>query len=95
MGWLIGGIALYLLYTNGALGTLGARPRLATQLTNKLPGGFTIGLPIPSGWRVWQFPDGSQIIIQPGAPTGPGGWVQGTKDGAPVWFNEQTGQVQQ
>lgn len=93
-GWLILGAVAYYLYTHGGIGSLGQRAVRDTQILQKLPGGFTIGLPIPRGWRVWRLPDGSQVVIQPGAATSPGGWVQGTHDGMPVWFNEQTGQIQ-
>lgn len=93
LGWLLILGAIYYVYTHGGLQALGQRPMLDTQINQRLPGGFTIGLPIPSGWRVWRLADGSQVIIQPGAATAPGGWVQGTHNGQLVWFNEQTGAI--
>lgn len=94
-GWLIlAAVAYYLLTHPGTLGMLGQRAVLDTKIDQQLPGGWVIGAPIPQGWRVWRLPDGSQVIIQAGAATAPGGWVQGTHNGALVWFNEQTGQIQ-
>lgn len=96
MQWLILAAVAYYFYTHGglsALGTLGQRPIQDTKIQQALPGGFTVGLPIPPGWRVWRLGDGSQVIIQPGAATSPGGWVQGEHNGMLVWFNEQTGEM--
>lgn len=94
MQWLLIIAALYYLYTHGGLAALGQRPVRDIKIDQTLPGGFVIGLPIPHGWRVWRLADGSQVIIQSGAATGPGGWVQGTHNGQWVWFNEQTGEIQ-
>ena len=94
MGWLILVVVAYYLYTQGGLGALGSRPVRDTTIQQRLPGGISIGLPIPQGWRVYRLADGSQVIIRPGAATAPGGWVQATKNGQTVWFNENTGQVQ-
>ena len=95
MQWLIVAAVLYYLYTHGGLSGIGGqRPVPDTKIAQKLPGGFVIGLPIPQGWRVWRLADGSQVIIEPGAQTAPGGWVQCTHNGECVLFNEQTGQMQ-
>ena len=95
MQWIILAAIAYYLYTQGGLSGIGGpRPQLDTVLNQRLPGGFVIGVPIPQGWRVYRLADGSQVIIKPGAATAPSGWVQGTHNGALVWFNEQTGQVQ-
>ena len=94
MQWIIlAAIALYL-YTQGGFSGLGQRPQLDTVLNQRLPGGFVIGVPIPQGWRVYRLADGSQVIIQPGAATAPGGWVQAQHNGELIWFNEQTGEIQ-
>ena len=92
-GWILLALAVYYLYTHGGLPALGQRPVADTKIDQRLPGGWVIGAPIPQGWRVWRLPDGSQVIIQAGAATAPGGWVQGTHNGELVWFNEQTGEI--
>lgn len=94
LGWLVLLGVGYYLYTHGGLPVLGQRPQLDTTIQQRLPGGVTIGLPIPAGWRVYRLADGSQVVIQAGAATAPGGWVQAVHNGQVIWFNEQTGQLQ-
>lgn len=95
IGWLIlAGAAYYYLTQGGSLGTFGLRPVQDTQILTPITGGFSVAMPIPPGWTVWRLGDGSQVTIQPGAVTAPGGWVQGTHAGQQVWFNTTTGQMQ-
>lgn len=92
MRWLLLAGAAWYLYTCGGLPLFSGAVR-DTEIRQTLPGGYAVGMPIPHGWRVWRLRDGSQVVIQPGAQTAPGGWVQGTHNGQLVWFNETTGQL--
>ena len=99
MAYVLGALLLWYLATHGG-GFTGlnlpvfTRTTRDTKMDQTLPGGIVIGLPIPEGWRVYRLSDGSQVVIQPGAATAPGGWVQGTHNGQWVWFNETTGELQ-
>ena len=95
MPWLILALIAYYLYTQGALPLAlpGQRPMPVDVIDMPLPGGIVLGTPLPSGWRAWRLPDGSQVIVRPGMATAPGGWLLAEHRGQRVWFNEQTGQI--
>ena len=95
MQWLILAAIVYYLYTHGGLPGLGQRPVPTTTIDTPMPGGIVLGLPLPPGYRAYRLSDGSQVLIAPNAPQAPGGWVQATRAGQLVWFNETTGQIQQ
>ena len=98
MGYVLGALLLWYLATRGSLTGLNLptfnRPMRDTKMDQTLPGGIVVGLPIPQGWRVYRLADGSQAVIRPGAATAPGGWVQATRNGQLVWFNETSGELQ-
>ena len=95
MQWLILAAIVYYLYTQGGLSIPGQRPVPITTIDTLMPGGIVLGLPLPPGYRAYRLADGTQVLISPNAPQAPGGWVQATRAGELIWFNETTGQVEQ
>ena len=94
MNWLILGAIAYYLWTQGTFSGLSlGRPLPDTGLDTQLPGGLVIKTPLPTGWRAYRLPDGSQVLIRPNARAAPGGWVEATRNGEVIWFNENTGQI--